>query len=82
MYIDLEQNSKLQPYVLFDWRFIAERGLRCYRHCHVLQKESKSVATCEISFLIKARIENRILHHNETKPRILIISSSYSKFYS
>lgn len=54
MYIDLELNSKLQPYVLFDWRFIAERGLRCYGHFHAPQNESKSVATCEISFLIKA----------------------------
>lgn len=54
MYIDIELQSNLQPYVLFDWRLIAERGLRCYGHFHRLHEESKTVASCEISFLIKA----------------------------
>lgn len=54
MYIDLELENQLQPYVKFDWRLVAERGLRCYGHLHQLFKESRSVASCEICFLIKA----------------------------
>lgn len=54
MYIDLELQSELQPYVSFDWRLIAERGLRCYGHFHLPIRESKTVASCEISFLVKA----------------------------
>lgn len=55
MYIDLEPQSKLQPYVQFDWRLIAERGLRCYGHFHNQSREMRTVASCEICFLIKAR---------------------------
>lgn len=54
MYIELESQSRLQPYVSFDWRLVAERGLRCYGHFHEPRRESKSVATCEIGFLQKA----------------------------
>lgn len=56
MYIDLESRSKLQPYVEFDWRLVAERGLRCYGHFHNRTQDLNSVATCEISFLQKARL--------------------------
>lgn len=57
MYIDTEIQSKLQPYVLFDWRLIAERGLRCYGHFHRWPNSgllNNTVASCEIGFLIKA----------------------------
>lgn len=55
MYIDLELQSNLQPYVLFDWRLIAERGLRCYGHFHRFKRDAKTVASCELNFLKKAR---------------------------
>ena len=54
MYIDLETQNKLQPYVQFDWRLIAERGLRCYGHFHDCNRDSKTVASCEINFLLTA----------------------------
>lgn len=66
MYIDTEPQNKLQPYVLFDWRLIAERGLRCYGHLHALDS-SKSVASCEIGFLIKASIDI-LSSTNKAKP--------------
>lgn len=53
MYIDMESNSLLQPYVEFDWRLIAERGLSFYRHYHRFEVECKTVASCEILFLMK-----------------------------
>lgn len=56
MYIDLEVQNKLQPYVKFDWRLVAERGLRCYGHFHhQALGAGVSVADCELSFLLKAR---------------------------
>lgn len=55
MYIDLELQSSLQPFVRFDWRLIAERGLRCYGHFHRLRNDAKTVASCELNFLLKAR---------------------------
>lgn len=53
MYIDLKLQNKLQPYVMFDWRLVAERGLRRYGHFHS-EAEPKTVASCEVAFLSKA----------------------------
>lgn len=62
MYIDLTPQSKLQPYVCFDWRLVAERGLRCYGHFHESQNESKTVASCELAFLLKASERFQPIH--------------------
>lgn len=77
MYIDIGLQSKLQPYVLFDWRLIAERGLRCYGHFHRLKEESKTVASCEISFLIKASVEDIYFYDQHLRRNILVKSTKY-----
>lgn len=60
MYIDLELQSSLQPFVQFDWRLIAERGLRCYGHFHRPRNDAKTVASCELNFLRKARLAPKL----------------------
>ena len=69
MYFDLGVESNLQPYVSFDWRLVAERGLRCYGHFHSKNNELKTVAACEIGFLIKA--------HNHSMKFISFIDLSH-----
>ena len=55
MYMELDARSSLQPYVRFDWRLVAERGLRCYGHLHAngSSKSGRSPAACELAFLLK-----------------------------
>lgn len=55
MYIDLGRQSGLQPFVSSDWRLVAERGLRCFGHMHSPASDCKTVAACEIGFLLEAR---------------------------
>lgn len=63
MYVDLEAPSRLRAHVRFDWRLVAERGLRRFGHIHGWPN-TLLAGLCELNFLssssAKARFFSRL----------------------